>query len=69
MLKILRFQERIEEIAAEENGNNDKQDISDHSGYLLPEPFAALEIENAEGKEGEGGENKYNVGHAKLRNC
>jgi hypothetical protein len=36
------------------------------NGDLLPEPFAASEIENPEGEEGKGGKNKKNVCHAEL---
>jgi hypothetical protein len=31
MLEVLRLEQRVEEIAAEENGNSDEQEISDHS--------------------------------------
>jgi hypothetical protein len=68
MLEVLRFQERIKEITAEEYGNSDEQNIPDHSGDLLLEPFAALEIKNAKGKESERYENKEQVCHARLRN-
>ena len=55
MSEILGLEQGVEEVTAEEKGDNNQQNISNHSFDLLLEPFAALEIENAEGEEGECG--------------
>jgi len=69
MSEVLRFQQRVEKITAEKNGNGDEKNASDHVRNPLLEPLAALEVENPEGKNGDGGEYENYVRHTGLRVC